>query len=183
MSTNPGHKERSDGPDYDLSRPLVSYLDIAIGILKDPKAFFSRLDPNGGLKEPTLYTLASYLAATIGMSVSIGSAIGLSLLPMITISWFIFISLVHLATTKLLGGQGSFRATYRVAAYCNFTYLISFIPYLGLGAQIFGLWLVAHGLAEVHRMSLIRALAALGVVFAGQLLLFFALTQGSAFGL
>lgn len=171
------------GPEYNLGRPIGSYIEISLGILKDPKGFFNQLNPAGTYKEPTLFTLGSYLVATLGMSSSLGIPLALSLLPMITISWLIFVSLVHLAATKLLGGQAGYRATYRVAAYCNFTYIIAFIPYFGLGAQIFGLYLMAHGLAIVHKLSLIKALVALGVVFAGQLLLFLVLTRSAPIGL
>lgn len=175
-------KLNSSGPEYNLGRPIGSFIEIVIGILKDPNGFFSRLNPLGPYREPTLFTLGSYVTATIGISISVGSPVGLALLPMLIFSWLIFIGLVHLVAVKVLGGQAGYRASYRVAAYCNFTYLIAYIPYFGLGAQIFGLYLMAQGLAAVHKFSLAKALTAVGIVFAGQLLLFFSLTGVPSFG-
>jgi hypothetical protein len=156
----PGHK----GVDFDPGRPIKSYLTIVYWVVVDPRAFFTAMSVDGGYKGPWLFTIISVLIPWIGAIIFFQSSMLLILYPMALLGVFIFSGMVHFSATKLMGGKSNFQATFRVVAYTGFTIVLGPIPYIGLAIHLFGLYLAAHGLAVVHKMSLIRGILAVVII-------------------
>ena len=150
--------------DFDPGRPFHSYLAIVYMLVADPRAFFWAMSVDGGYKQPWLFAVLSVLIPWLGVVIFYQSSILWALYPMALLGIFIFAGMIHFSSTKLMGGRASFQATFRVVAYTSFTIILGPIPYLGLAAHIFGLYLTAHGVAAVHRLSLLRGAAAVIII-------------------
>ncbi len=170
MENNSGRPDKFVA-EYNLSRPVGSFIELSIALVKDPRRFFAAMPLDAGYTAPALFVLISFLVPIVLMTVRGAGPIGLLLFLAMVVSWPIFVGLIHLVAVKVVKGQGSFQATFRASAYPNFVFLFVVIPFLGTLAQIFGLYLTAHGLAAVHKISLGKAILALAVVVGGQLLL------------
>lgn len=156
--------------DFDPSRPGWSYLQIIRQLLVNPKGFYQAMPEEAGYGRPALFALISFVIP--GLILALISSNGLAALvyPLFMAGgWLLYVLLIHLAVTRLLSGQARFQATFRAAAYATFTNLASFLPLLGIAAQIFGLYLTGQGLAVVHRLQLRQTILALAIVMLGLL--------------
>ena len=142
--------------DFDPASPIKSYLYIVYLLFVYPQTFFRAMSVDGGYKQPWLFALFSVLISWVGVIIFYRSTFLTALYPLALLGILVFAGLVHFSATRLVGGKGAFQATFRVVAYTSFTIVFGPIPYLGLAAHIFGLYLIAHGLAAVHGMNLIR---------------------------
>lgn len=151
------------GPEFNPARPVMSYLWVAYQVIRDTRGFFSAM-PMLGYKNPAAFTAISFAIPVLVLIFVTRSLIPLLSVPMLAVYWMLVVWLIHLATTKLMDGQGSLEATFRVTSYCSFTTLLSPVPYIGMVGHFFGLFLTAQGLSELHRISIFRAVAAILVV-------------------
>ena len=150
--------------DFDLGRPIKSYLSIVYLMIADPKTFFRFMSVDGGFRPPWMFAVFSVLIPWLGVVVFYQSVYMWLFLPMALLVFLVMAGLVHLSATALMGGRGAFQATFRVAAFTSFTMIPGPIAYLGLAAHLFGLYLTAYGLAAVHRMSLLRGALAILII-------------------
>ncbi len=161
---NQGPVKKRSGIDFNPGRPLKSYFTIVYWVIVDPKAFFTAMSVDGGYRLPLLFALFSALIPWLGAIIFYRSTYLSILYLMAPLGVFIFAGMIHFSSTMLMGGKARFQATFRVAAYTGFTIIFSPVAYLGLAIHLFGLYLAAHGLAVVHRMSLLRGILAVGII-------------------
>lgn len=162
--------------DFDLGRPFHSYLAVVYMMIADPRAFFWAMSKDGGFRQPWMFAIISALLPMLGVVVIYQSGILWALYPMALLGLFLFAGMIHFSATKLMGGSGQFQGTFRVVAYTSFTLIFGPVPYLGLAAHIFGLYLTAHGLAMVHRLTLLRGALAVLIIEGGLRLLQYQMT-------
>ncbi|MBW2617985.1 MAG: YIP1 family protein, partial [Deltaproteobacteria bacterium] len=120
----------------------------------------------GGFRSPALFVLISFLIPALILALINKDGLAAFLYLAMMGGWLFYVFLLHLAVTKLMSGRGPFQATFRAAAYASFTNLFGFVPFLGLIAHIFGLYLTGQGLVAAHRLNLGKAILAVVLVLA-----------------
>lgn len=180
--------------DFDPGRPLGSFASVTRDVLLDPGRFFAGIRTHGPLKGPVVYALAcaallvplagSYdvlLAAARGnlQALSGFGVPGLAGALLAGLAFFVLspiLALVGLyigaAISQVLvrivvGAENSgYDATLRVSAYASAVALLTWIPLIGLLAGLWGVWVSANGLRELHRTTAARALVVAAVPYA-----------------
>ena len=101
----------------------------------------------------------------------IGAAIGL----------FIGAAILHLLVMLIVGSRNSgYEATFRVGAYAAVTSLVSWIPFIGWIASLYGIYLAIVGIREVHNTT--TGKAALVVLIPAAVVILLALILVSLIG-
>lgn len=91
------------------------------------------------------------LVISIVMAV-VGYIIGL-------ISTFIGAAIIHLSA-KLLKGNGNYAASYKAVTYSSTpSLLIGWIPFVGIIAAFYSIYVLIVGISKLHQMSMARAFA------------------------
>ncbi|HBF43990.1 MAG TPA: hypothetical protein DDW42_10275 [Desulfobacteraceae bacterium] len=154
-------------------------------VLFSPERLFSSLTYKGGLKEPLAFgILVGSIGSMLGffwqflifsaalypfLQSFFGKfAIGLIFLFLIaavpiivTLSIFIYGSILHLLLLIVRGGKNGFEGTFRVVSYSQATQLLGVLPFIG--GMIAGIWqLIVQiiGLREIHDTSYVRVIIA-----------------------
>jgi hypothetical protein len=84
---------------------------------------------------------------------------------------FIGAGILHLLVMVIVGSRNSgYEATFRVGAYTAVTSLVSWIPFIGWIASLYGIYLAIVGIREVHTTT--TGKAALVVLIPVAVLLF-----------
>jgi hypothetical protein len=147
---------------------LTGFLETAKGVLSRPKTFFPTMPVEGGFAAPHLFFLlctAVFILASIGMNLGDVGELDPRLLILVFLAPilpFVDAALLHLIAARLLGGRGSYEATFRVVCYASAVNLFTWVPFVGLLAQIYEIYLAALGLSAVHRIGIGRAFVAVG---------------------
>jgi hypothetical protein len=157
------------GQDFDLARPIESFVETARTIVFQPVAFFSRLPRQGNLGSPLIFALICYgisalISGVIGLlsGHDIGALIGGVVAAIIggAIGLFIVAGIAHLLVILIVGSTNSgYEATFRAAAYSSVSSLVSWVPVVGPLAGLYGLVLAIVGIRELHQTSTGKAIA------------------------
>ncbi|HEX5418235.1 MAG TPA: YIP1 family protein [Chloroflexota bacterium] len=157
------------GHDYDLARPVDSFVPTARAVAFQPAAFFAALPRLGNYLSPLVFALICAEVATVFrgiLGLTDGSVVGLLFVSLIgtliggTIGLFILAGIAHLLVMAIVGpSRAGFEATFRAAAYASVTSLVSWIPVIGGLASLYGLYLAIVGIREVHQTTTGKAAA------------------------
>jgi hypothetical protein len=159
-----------------------AYFQTAWKSLLSPRAFFSKLPPDGGYSNPMLFgifsvALSTPLALLIlmlfgklgGAATLVGIVIGfvcafIGAAIVFPVLLLVVAGLVHLVL-MVQGVDKEFQRTLRVTAYSSAPHLLEAIPVLGtLIATVYWIVLMIIGLREMHETSTAKsAIAVLGV--------------------
>jgi hypothetical protein len=137
-------------------------------VLSRPKTFFPTMTVEGGFAAPHLFFLlctAVFSLASMGMNLAESGELDPRLLILVFLAPllpFVDAVLLYLIAGRLLGGRGSYEATFRVVCYASAANLFTWVPLLGLLAQFYEIYLAALGLSVVHRIGVGRAFVAVG---------------------
>jgi hypothetical protein len=158
---------RGGASEWDVSRPLSSYVRTLGMLLVHPIRFFELLPRIPDMRAPALFLIFSGLPAAILWLLFWGLYPALVAVVLPLPLSFLLAGLYHLG---VLDGRHGYVVTWRVLAYPLGFYLpLAAVPMLGpLGAAYSGLVIMPLGLAEVHEVGRLRAVlfcAAVGVVF------------------
>jgi len=154
-------------------------------VLFSPETFFHSLDAERGIREPFAFGLLmgstsamfslfwKFLVLSGGLMVVdlpfFGSETAwlvflliLVFVPaFVTMSMFVFASILHLMLLLVRGGDGGFRASFRVIAYAQAAQIWTVIPFLGGWVGFVWQFIVqVIGLREIHRTSYFRVISA-----------------------
>lgn len=143
--------------EFNTKDALNSFFRVSKDVLLYPKTFFLFMPKEVGFSGPVIYLAICFAIWGILRSLSLGDW---SLLPFALYTFFLsFISagVLYLAATKLFGGKGTYEGTFRVVAYSSAVNLLSWIPYIGFIASLYGLWIKVLGVESVHGLSKIEA--------------------------
>lgn len=150
------------GRDFDLARPVETFLPTGRAIAFQPKAFFAALPRQGNFVAPLVFALicaevASILGGILGLGAHgfgwfigslVAAAIGASL------GLFIIAAIAYLLVTLIVGPTNAgFEATFRAAAYASVANLLRWIPVIGPLVSLYGLYLAIVGIREMHQTT------------------------------
>jgi hypothetical protein len=191
----------ASGGEFDYSDPVQSFINAVRGVVTAPVGFFRGIRRQGDFVNPLLFAIICYevsvilggLLSLVGVSMGetqgFGSfLIGIILAPIgAAIGLFIGAGILHLLVMLIVGSRNSgFEGTFRVGAYSSVTSLVSWIPFIGWIASLYGIYLAIVGIREVHNTSTGRAaivvLIPAAVVFLLVLLLIAAIGAALFFG-
>jgi hypothetical protein len=178
------------GHDFDLSRPVESFLATARGVALRPRDFFAALPRSANYLSPLVFSLicteiAALLAGILGLSQGGGIAglIGHLITGAIfaAIVLFVVAAIAQFLVSRIVGPiNAGYAATFRVVAYSSVTDLVSWIPVIGTLISLYGVYLAIVGIREVHQTTtgkaalvvlipaaVIIVIAAIGLAVAG----------------
>jgi hypothetical protein len=147
---------------------LEGFLETAKGVLSRPKTFFPTMPVDGGFAGPHLFFLLCtgvFILASIGLNLGESGELDPRILILVFLAPllpFVDAALLYLIAARLLGGRGSYEATFRVVCYASAVNLFTWVPLVGLLAQLYEIYLAALGLSVVHRIGIGRAFVAVG---------------------
>ncbi len=144
---------------------IQDYVATAKNIIVKPFDFFKEMPTTGGYKDPLIFAVITAVVMGIGLTVI---TLGVGFLAIIFAPLAIVISLflaalLLLLCSKIVGGQGSYEATLRVAAYANIVNLIGWIPIVSILGSLYGLFLTYLGIKEVHKLTTGKAIIAVAL--------------------
>jgi hypothetical protein len=191
----------ASGGEFNYQDPVQSFLNAVRGVVTAPVSFFRGIRREGDFVNPLIFAIICYeVAAILGgllslVGVSMGETqgfasflIGIILAPIFAaIGLFIGAGILHLLVMLIVGsGNSGFEGTFRVSAYSSVTSLVSWIPFIGWIASLYGIYLAIMGMREVHNTTTGRAalvvLIPAVVVFLLALLLIAAIGAAIFFG-
>jgi hypothetical protein len=191
----------ASGGEFNYQDPVQSFLNAVRGVVTAPVDFFRGIRRQGDFVNPLIFAIICYeVAAILGgllslVGVSMGGTegfgsfiIGIILAPIFaSIGLFIGAGILHLLVMLIVGsGNSGFEGTFRVSAYSSVTSLVSWIPFIGWIASLYGIYLAIMGMREVHNTTTGRAalvvLIPAVVVFLLALLLIAAIGAAIFFG-
>ena len=162
-------------PEFNLDRPIPSALATIRAVLFSPRAFFSNLPAEGGLREPVLFvllvgTVTGLLGAVVALiSNVLTGGIGPGDIRAAVVEGLLFAALspvgvaiaaaVYLLSIRTFVGKvADFPQVYRLLAYAFSAFALAWVPIAGSVAISYAL-LVLMGIAikEVYETSFLTA--------------------------
>ena len=189
------------GGEFNYSDPVQSFINAVRGVVTSPVGFFRGIRRQGDFVNPLIFAIICYevsailggLLRLVGVSMGDSQGFGSFLIAIIlapigaAIGLFIGAGILHLLVMLIVGSRNSgFEGTFRVSAYSSVTSLVSWIPFIGWIASLYGIYLAIMGMREVHNTTTGRAalvvLIPAVVVFLLALLLIAAIGAALFFG-
>jgi hypothetical protein len=158
----------ASGGEFDYSDPVQSFINAVRGVVTAPVGFFRSIRREGDFVNPLIFAIICYeVSAILGgllglVGVGMGGTRGFGsflvsiiLAPIgVVIGLFIGAGILHLLVMLIVGSRNSgFEGTFRVSAYSSVTSLVSWIPFIGWIASLYGIYLAIMGIREVHNTS------------------------------
>ena len=179
VAINPGNTQQGNANTSSAFQNM-GFIEKSKMIIFNPKGFFEIMPQAGGYKDPLMFGAITIVILTIissaldlalylaqgkmieGITSSITSLIvGIIIAPVVlAIALFISAS-TNYYPLRLLGGKGTYEATFRVTAYSSILMLISWIPAVSFLAGIYELYINVVGFKKVHSMSTGKVLIAM----------------------
>jgi hypothetical protein len=180
--------------EFTYQDPVQSFISTVQRVVLQPADFYRGIQRRGDFLNPLIFAIICYEIYTIlgGLFrlVGIGGDInfGAYILSLITapigaaIGLFIGAGILHLLVMLIVGsGNSGYEATFRVGAYAATTSLVSWIPFIGWIASLYGIYLAIVGIREVHATTTGRAALVVLIPAAVVLLLVFLVIGAAAF--
>jgi hypothetical protein len=184
----------SAGAEFDYRDPVQSFLSTVQRVVLQPADFYRGILRRGDFLNPLIFAIICYEIFTIlsgllalvgiGQQQGFGGFIGSLILAPIfaAIGLFIGAGILHLLVMLIVGsGNSGYEATFRVGAYAAVTSLVSWIPFIGWIASLYGIYLAIVGIREVHATTTGRAALVVLIPAAIVLLLVFFVVGAAAF--
>ena len=187
--------------EFRYSDPVQTFISTVRSVVTTPVAFFGGILRQGDFINPLIFAIICYeVSAIIGgllRLVGVGTDMGFGgylvsiiLAPIFAaIGLFIGAGILHLLVMLIVGSRNAgFEGTFRVAAYSSVTSLVSWLPFIGWIASLYGIYLAIVGIREVHTTTTGKAalvvlipaavvLVLILILIAAGMALFFSLQQ------
>ena len=151
------------GAEFRYTDPVQTFISTVQRVVLQPVDFYRGILRQGDFINPLIFAIICYEVFTIlsgllalagiGQQQGFGGFIvSLILAPIFAaIGLFIGAGILHLLVMLIVGSRNSgFEATFRVGAYAAVTSLVSWIPFIGWIASLYGIYLAIVGVREVH---------------------------------
>jgi hypothetical protein len=151
------------GGEFDYRDPVQSFTSTVQRVVLQPADFFRGILRRGDFLNPLIFALICYeiyailggilRLVGIGADVGFGGFIAAIVLAPIyaAIGVFIGAGILHLLVMLIVGSANAgFEGTFRVISYSWATFLVSWIPFIGWIASLYGIYLGIVGIREVH---------------------------------
>lgn len=161
-----------------MSEMIDDFKNTWLKVIKTPGEFFMQMPAKGGYADPVKFAVVCYLIAGIFMAIiplaayflfagigitEITLIIGFSsilFIPVIgVIGLFIGALILHIFF-KILGGKGTYDGTFRILAYASATAVFIWIPFVGILAGLYMIYVVVIGGTKVHKISTLKSVVA-----------------------
>ena len=141
--------------EFNVKDPINSFIQVAKNVVVTPREFFSGMPAEAELQNPLIFLAFCLFVSTLFLANIMGMNFPAFLAFFILHFSVTFLEsgLLYLAAKNFFGGKGSFSGTFRIIAYAGTTNLVSWIPYLGIIASFYGLYLVVVGITQVHKIE------------------------------
>ena len=149
------------GDEFRYTDPVQSLISTVQRVVLQPADFFRGILRQGDFVNPLIFAIICYEVSAI-----LGGIIGLAfgsrgfgglitsiiLAPIFAaIGLFIGAGIIHLLVMLIIGSRNAgFEGTFRVSAYSSVTSLVSWIPFIGWIASLYGIYLAIVGIREIH---------------------------------
>jgi hypothetical protein len=178
--------------EFRYTDPVQTFINTVQGVVLQPANFFRGILRQGDFINPLIFAIICYeVSAILGGVISMafgnqgfgGFIAGIILAPIGTaIGLFIGAGIIHLLVMLIVGSRnGGFEATFRVAAYSSVVNLVSWIPFIGWIASLYGIYLGIVGIREVHTTTTGKAALVVLIPVAVVLLIVFLVVGAAAF--
>src|SRR6266550_3832257 len=143
--------------EFDGATALEGFPNTWKRVMTDPRGFFADMPEVGGLQAPLAF---------LGVSAVINAA------GHLVFGWGLggFVRIVQ----YLFSGRAGFEATFRVVAYAAAPTVLAWLPWIGVLAVVYGVYLTVVGLERVHGFDTTRAVLTVGIGLAVMWLVFVA---------
>lgn len=151
------------GHDFDLTRPVESFIPTARAVAFQPVAFFAAIPRQKGFANPLVFAIiCAEVAAIIGGVLALTGGRGVAFLVSSVVATaigaavgsFIIAGIAHLLVMWIIGPTNAgFEATFRTVTYASVTELVSWIPLIGGLLSLYGIYLAIIGIREVHQTT------------------------------
>jgi hypothetical protein len=158
----------ASGGEFDYSDPVQSFINAVRNVVTAPVGFFRGIRREGDFINPLIFAIISYevsailsgiVALAFGSRGVGGFLVAIIAAPIgVVIGLFIGAGILHLLVMLLVGSRNAgFEGTFRVSAYSSVTSLVSWIPFIGWIASLYGIYIAIMGIREVHSTTTGRA--------------------------
>jgi hypothetical protein len=152
--------------EFRYTDPVQTFISTVQRVVLQPVDFYRGIMRQGDFINPLIFAIICYevftiLSGLLGL-IGIGQQQGfggfivsLILAPIFAaIGLFIGAGILHLLVMLIVGSRNSgYEATFRVGAYAAVTSLVSWIPFIGWIASLYGIYLAIVGVREVHNTT------------------------------
>jgi hypothetical protein len=149
------------GAEFNYQDPVQSFISTVQRVVLQPADFYRGILRRGDFLNPLIFAIICYVvSAILGGLIALafgnrgfGGFVGNIILAPIgaAIGLFIGAGILHLLVMVIVGSRNSgYEATFRVAAYTSVVNLVSWIPFIGWIASLYGIYLAIVGVREVH---------------------------------
>jgi hypothetical protein len=165
-SPPPGASRSAATVEFRYTDPVQTFVATVQAIVLRPVDFFRGILKQGDFINPLIFAIICYevftilsgllsLAGISGRQGFGGFIISLILAPIFAaIGLAIWAGILHLLVMLIVGSRNSgFEATFRVGAYSTVTLLVSWIPFIGWIAGLYGVYLEIVGIREMHNTT------------------------------
>jgi len=180
--------------EFTYTDPVQSFISTVQRVVLQPAEFYRGILRRGDFINPLIFAIICYgIYAIVGALlrlIGIGADVGFGgfiaaivLAPIYAaIGLFIGAGILHLLVMLIVGsGNSGYEATFRVGAYATVTSLVSWIPFVGWIASLYGIYLAIVGIREVHGTTTGKAALVVLIPAAVVLLLVFLVIGAAAF--
>src|SRR5215218_1878788 len=154
----------ASGGEFDYSDPVQSFINTVRTVVTAPVGFFRGIRREGDFVNPLIFAIICYeVSAILGgiIALAFGNQgfgafiVSIILAPIGTaIALFIGAGILYLLVMLIVGSRNAgYEATFRVGAYAAVTSLVSWIPFIGWIASLYGIYLAIVGIREVHNST------------------------------
>ena len=163
---SPGPSRSAAGAEFRYTDPVQTFIATVQAVVLQPVDFFRGILRQGDFINPLIFAIICYEVSVIlggllrlvgiGADQGFGGFIGSIILGPIfaVIGLFIGAGIIHLLVMLIIGSRNSgFEATFRVLAYSSVTSLVSWIPFIGWIASLYGIYLGIVGVREMHNTT------------------------------
>ncbi len=151
----------AQGGEFNYTDPVQSFISTVQRVVLQPADFYRGILRQGDFINPLIFAIICYeVSAILGGIIAVafgnqgfgGFIVSIILAPIGTaVALFIGAGILHLLVMLIVGSRnGGFEATFRVGAYSSVVNLVSWIPFIGWIASLYGVYLAIVGIREVH---------------------------------
>jgi hypothetical protein len=182
----------AQGGEFNYTDPVQSFISTVQRVALQPADFYRGILRQGDFINPLIFAIICYeVSAILGGIIAVafgnqgfgGFIVSIILAPIGTaIALFIGAGILYLLVMLIVGSRnGGFEATFRVGAYSSVVNLVSWIPFIGWIASLYGVYLAIVGIREVHSTTTGKAALVVLIPAAVVLLLVFLVIGAAAF--
>ena len=161
--------------EFDGATALEGFPNTWKRVMTDPRGFFADMPEVGGLQAPLAFLGVSAVINAAGHLVfgwGLGGFVRIVLFQVL--GAFVSAALFVLIAQHLFSGRAGFEATFRVVAYAAAPTVLAWLPWIGVLAVVYGVYLTVVGLERVHGLDTTRAVLTVGIGLAVMWLVFVA---------